>query len=217
MLSHHDPFFVLYAKMPRVTQMGYHIRRDRQRGVEPRPEQINELRSRAEHLRSAFITWFTRARDTGALSDPVEVPSTDATSPFATALDFRDPWDGSLILAYWSNLLILQECINDCCDAGTSKPFEATNLQLAKDILRGIVQIGAGFMGPYRVGYPLRVAIDFVDEDTQTWALKMVDRYNEHYAAMSSKVYPQNPLIRETDAEYVDDAAEAMLPSSSVV
>lgn len=216
MLPHHDPFYVLHAKMPRVIHMGYSLRRDRKDGIEPGPKQINQLRSRAEHLRTSHLTWFARAREAGAFPGPFEVPSPDPTSPFATVLDFRDPWEGSIVLAYWSNLLILQECINDCCEAGTSKPFEAANFQLANDILRGMVKIGAGFMGPYRVGYPLRVAIDFVDRDTQAWVLKKVDKYNEHYAAMSSKVYPQNPLIGDTDAEYVDDAAEAMVPSSSV-
>ncbi|PSR90412.1 hypothetical protein BD289DRAFT_217402 [Coniella lustricola] len=219
MLPHQDPFYVLHAKMPRVIRIGYSVRREMKRGIEPNAEQVDELRSKAAQLRTSLLAWFTRAKQMDAFADPVESPSSDPTSPFATVLDFRDQWEGSIVLAYWADLLILQECLNQCAEPGASKPFEKANRQLANDILRAMVQVGAGFMGPYRVGYPLRVAIDFVDEHTQHWTLTMVDKYSEHYAAMSSKVYPSNPLIGETDAkdeESIADAAAEVMPSLSL-
>ncbi|KAF3769887.1 hypothetical protein M406DRAFT_354165 [Cryphonectria parasitica EP155] len=105
-----------------------------------------------------------------------------------------------MVLAYWANLLILQECLNQC-EAGPERPFEASNRRLATDILRCTEHVGHGVMGPYRVGYGLRIAYDFVDRPTQLWTLMMVDKYNKRYEALSRDVYPENPLIRDEDGK----------------
>lgn len=214
--EYHDSYFLLLAEMPSVLRVGYNVRKDRKRGVAPDPGQMEELMPRAERLRAAFLAWHAEARATGAISDPVELaPSDPASAPFDTVLRFRTPWEGAAVMGYWANILILQECINQC-QRGAHVPFGQSNRRLATDILRAIEHVGQGLMGPYRVGHPLRVAYDFVDRPVQIWALRMVEKYNKQYAAMSSEVYPDNSLIRGDDDGHQDGQARPADPLSWV-
>ncbi|KAJ4411649.1 hypothetical protein N0V82_008963 [Gnomoniopsis sp. IMI 355080] len=185
--------FILQAQLPPIIRMGYNIRQGRNNGVEPDPEQVARLRPKAEELRVAFLSWHADYASEGALADPIEVPSADPTSPYKTVLQYRNPWEGTFIMSYWTSLLILQESLNQC-HPGPGLLF-TNNQELAHNILRSIEHVGRGLMGPHRVGYPLRVAYDFVDVDTQAWALSKVSGYNDTYAAMSADVYPANPLF----------------------
>lgn len=63
-------------------------------------------------------------------------------------------------------------------------------------IVRSLEYVGQGIMGPHRVGYPTRVAYDFLDEDLKIWTLSLVSRYNEQYAAISREIYPEHPALQ---------------------
>lgn len=197
-----NELYILQAQLPPIIRMGYNIRQGRNNGVEPDPEQVARLKPKAEELRVAFLSWHADYASEGALADPVEVPSTDPTSPYKTVLEHRNPWEGTIIMSHWASLLILQESLNQC-HAGPGLLY-MNNEELAHNILRSIEYVGRGLMGPHRVGYPLRVAYDFVDVDTQAWTLSKVSGYNGTYAAMSADVYPANPLFDQQSSSQVE-------------
>lgn len=188
-----DDYFLLHVQLPPVLRMGYNIRQGRQHGIEPSPEQVARLRPRAEALRAAVLAWHDKYMSQGVLAEPVQVPSTDPTSPYEMVLKYRNPWEGSMLMNYWTTVLILQESLNQC-HSGPDLLF-TDNQKLANNILRSLEHVGQGLMGPHRVGYSLRVAYDFVSEPTQTWTLIKISRYNDTYAATSADVYPANPLF----------------------
>lgn len=196
-VDHHDTYFVLLAQIPDVLRMGYEIREAIRHGLEPDLTHVPQLEQKASRLHAEYLSWFVRADSGDAVKLPVEVPSLDPTSPFPTVLQFRNPWEGSIIISFWATLLILQECLNQC-QLGKDPPFAQSNQELARNILRSLEHVGEGLMGPYRVSYALRVAYDFVNLPLQRWTLAMISRYNEQYAALSGDVYPDNPALLST-------------------
>lgn len=192
-----DGYFHLHVQLPPVIRAGYNIREGRVLGVEPDPLEVARLRPKAEELLASFILWYDSC-DVGSSMQPAEVPSADPTSPYPRVLKWTNPWDGALIMSYWASLLILQECLLQC-HSGPDLPLTNKD-ELANNIMRSLEHVGQGLMGPHRVGLPVRVAYDFVDEATQGWAMSKISRYSDTYAAMSADTYPSNPAFDHLQA-----------------
>ncbi|KAL1880609.1 hypothetical protein Daus18300_001220 [Diaporthe australafricana] len=185
-----DSYYVLLAKIPLILSRGYSIREERRHGITPDPGQVKLLAEQAGRLRSDFRVWHERAVSGGGVTQPVEVPSTDPTSPFTTVLRFPNPWIGSAEATYWATMLILQEALNQCYEE-EDRPYDEDNQELARNILRATEYVGRGIMGPYRISYALRIAYDFVDLPLRMWILSAAGRYSTQYAAVSTETYPK--------------------------
>lgn len=190
-VRHQDGYFVLLAKIPLVLSWGYSIREERRHGITPDPNRVQLLATQAGSLRSEYCAWHEMAISDGAITPPVEVPSTDPTSPFGTILEFSNPWQGCVETSYWATILILQEALNQCYEDGQEGRYDEDNEKLAKNILRATESVGRGIMGPYRISYALRIAYDFVDLPLKMWALSAAGRYSQQYAAMSTETFPR--------------------------
>lgn len=149
--NHHDSYFVLLAQLPAVVQEGLGIREARRHGLAPDLTNVPRLRQKATRLRDEFMSWFEGTLAEGAISPAVEVPSREPTSPFPTVLKFGSPWEGAIIITYWSTMLIIQECL-DQYETEEDRRFAASNRELATNVLRSLEYVGQGLMGPYRVG-----------------------------------------------------------------
>ncbi|KAI3400951.1 hypothetical protein diail_1159 [Diaporthe ilicicola] len=185
-----DGYYILLAKTPIMLSRGYGIREERRHGITPDPGQVELVAEQARSLRSELCDWHERAISVGAITQPVEVPSADPTSPFVTVLQFSNPWIGSVQVTYWATMLILQEALNQCYEA-EDRPYDEENQELARNILRATEHVGRGLMGPYRISYALRIAYDFVDLPLRMWVLSAAGRYSAQYAAVSTETYPK--------------------------
>jgi hypothetical protein len=150
------------------------------------PAQVTLLVRRAEKLRSEVAAIF--GRYTALEPAPTEVPSQDPGSIYETVLSYSNVWRGSFWMSCWATLLILQECLVQC---EWPVDYTASNKELARNIYRSIECVGKGLLGPFRVGYPLRIAYEFADLRTQLWIASMVARFEKHYASTSVKGYPK--------------------------
>lgn len=218
------------AQMPSIIRAGYSIREAKRRGLEPDPMLLSQLKQEATKLREEYISWYKNALSAGAFRLPAEVPSLDPTSPFHSVLKFSSPWVGSLVISYWANMLIIQESLEQL-QPGTKRSFTHNNLELASNVLRSLEHVGEGIMGPFRVGYAVRIVYDFVNTPLQLWTLSKVSKYHEvsgqcillRYrnkmskivdlahkicAALSRDVYPHNPALERSgmDMQAADEA-----------
>lgn len=189
--KYHDLYYVLQAKVPPVTRVAYDIREDRRHGIAPDPTQVEILAQQAGRLRTEYRAWYDGAVSGGAITPPVEVPSRDLNSPFVIVLRFSNPWIGSVFIGYWATMLILQGALSEFQAGVQERPYDEDNQGLARDILRSLEHIGRGIMGPYRVGYALRIAYEFIDLPLQMWVESTLERYSRDYAALSPETYPR--------------------------
>lgn len=204
-VRHQDGYFVLLAKIPRILSWGYSIREERRHGITPDLSRVKLLAEQANSLRSEYYVWHDRAIHGAGIAQPIEVPSTESTSPFSSVLEFSNPWQGSVEVSYWAAMLILQEALNQCHEGGIEGRYDEDNKELARKILRASESVGRGIMGPYRISYALRIAYDFVDLPLKMWVLSAASRYSQQFAAASTETYPRPNANIGVHSFMVDD------------
>ncbi|KAK3943018.1 hypothetical protein QBC46DRAFT_378732 [Diplogelasinospora grovesii] len=183
-----DQYFACLARVPGILRHGYTLREARRHGMPIDLAQVAMLVRHTEKLHQDFTAWFVRFRS--RIPQPVEVPRpADSTDPLVDrgALSYANIWHGAMYVSYWATMLILQETLNNCqypVDYGDS------NRQMANDIFRSVETVGKGYMGPYRIGYAVRIAYEFADVSTQLWLMSVLAGTEKHYAATSPVSYP---------------------------
>uniref|UniRef100_A0A8H7TSN8 Zn(2)-C6 fungal-type domain-containing protein n=1 Tax=Bionectria ochroleuca TaxID=29856 RepID=A0A8H7TSN8_BIOOC len=142
-----DKYFALLAKIPSVLRRAYPLREARKKGWRDYLAFEKDMRQ--------------------IVADPIDVPSQDPRSPFATVSWYENPWVGALHMGYWASMLIVQD-----------------------KILRSFENVGGGIMGGYRVGYAMRVVYEFVDLPTQLWITSLLHDYEGTYAGLQVSAFP---------------------------
>ncbi|KAL1861435.1 hypothetical protein VTK73DRAFT_7110 [Phialemonium thermophilum] len=213
-----DEYLAHLAKVPAVLHHALALREARARDVPVDPASVAALLRRATHLHGAFAGWFERrlrAYDEG----PREVPSRDADSIFDTVLSYSSVWTGSLYMSFWATMLILHMCLGQC-----GRPVDATETVVgyARNICRSVEFVADDLLGPYRVGYPVRVAYEAADLRTQLWLLAKLARFRRFYAATDPAGFPEPgrnellPGMTEVSSSSADGDASPSPPLSGI-
>ncbi|KAK2600256.1 hypothetical protein QQS21_004974 [Conoideocrella luteorostrata] len=183
-----DEFFERLAEIPSVLAPAYVLRESKTMGTFKQPSDVKivALALRAIECRRLFSQWHEKFKNFAPLG--VDIPSTDPDSLFDTVLKYQTPWMGSIHIGYWASLLILQEALVQC---EWPEDVAESRSELVYNILRSIETVGAGTMGPYRVGFGIRIAYEFASVKSQLWIRKVLDRFAKTYAATDKKSYPE--------------------------
>ncbi|KAK0722870.1 hypothetical protein B0T26DRAFT_674516 [Lasiosphaeria miniovina] len=184
--THVDAYFNHLAKVPGLLHHGMALREATARGLPIDTSRIVLLVKSTAQLHSELGAWLDGFMK--FTPSPVERPSRDPDSIFDSALHYESPWYGAVYMSYWATMLILQEILNLC---HYPVSYAASNRQLADNIFRSIETVHPGYMGPYRVGYPVRIAYEFADVSTQVWLAAVLAKTEKHYAATSPTGYPE--------------------------
>jgi hypothetical protein len=182
----HDQYLLLLTHLPDIIHRGYSLRALKQNSLPISPSQISILVQRTTRLHSQITALFARFETLSP--PPVEIPSAHPASVHKSILWFNHPWHGALRMSFWATLLVLQECLVQC-DINAAE-YRANNNRLAGDILRSVECVGRGVLGGYRVGYPVRIAWEFVDGSTREWIKGVLETMEGTYAAASYGTYP---------------------------
>ncbi|KAJ4144701.1 hypothetical protein LMH87_003574 [Akanthomyces muscarius] len=74
---------------------------------------------------------------------------------------------------------------------GWSQPFATSQKEYAQIILRSVEDISQGPLGPYRIGYAMRIVYELADAEAQEWIRGCLDRFKSTYAATDKQTYPE--------------------------
>ena len=174
------------AKVPNILRHGYALREAVRHGMPVDLANVYLLTRRAEKLHADMEAWYESTVDDVGLPD--EIQSQDPDSPFETVLSYTSPWVGTLHMGYWASMLIIQNVLNGCHQ---NDEYTEKNNLFARNVWRSLEIVSAGVMGPYRVGYALRISFEFADLPTQVWIHRLFARWQPLYAATSGDVYPR--------------------------
>lgn len=182
----HDDYMTPLAKMPAILREGRKLRDANNHNMPVDAAYVAQLLRRAETLRATFVSWHDRFEklDYG----PIEVPSQDPSSLYETVLSYSNVWAGGMYMSYWATMLILQETLNQC---QYPIDYSESNHQLVRNILRSVETVAADVMGPYRIGYSIRIAYEFADIRAQAWVTSLLVGFQKRYAAVSAEKYPE--------------------------
>ncbi|KAM0343244.1 hypothetical protein ACHAPU_008694 [Fusarium lateritium] len=182
-----DGFLSNLAQLSPVLHSGYLLRETHKAGISIEPDKVAALSHIAAVNHARWTQWYADF-DTLEFPRPIEVIPTDPVdSLFETLLEFESPAAGSLLMGYWASMLILEETLVQC---GTPRADSVTRY-FVEQILRSLESVGRGTMGPYRVGYAVRIVYEFATAEEQRWIGRMLDKFSQGYAAVDKKTYPK--------------------------
>lgn len=180
-------YFSLVARLPGILKHAYPLREARKHGIHVDPGPVLLLVDYTAKTRTEFLHWSEDLRS--HFPFPVEIPSEDPTSPYPLVYQYENVWYGSVYMGYWASMLILQECLKQC-DYPAEIDLAEDNKRLAENILRSLETVAKGVMGPFRIGYGMRIAYEFVDTPTRLWMKGLLQRYGRTYAGLDANSFP---------------------------
>lgn len=178
-------FFLCLADMPEVMWWGYPVREALVAGRQVSPRRIKQVAELAAEKRKRFTEWYEEFKKLGV--ELREAPSQDPNSPYQVILEHPVRWLGSMHMGYWASMLILQELLMRC---RWPVDYQESQRELVHSILRSVESVGRGTMGPFRLGYSIRIAYEFANAEAQRWIITLLDRFSKSYAATDKNTYP---------------------------
>ncbi|KAF4457512.1 hypothetical protein F53441_562 [Fusarium austroafricanum] len=184
-----DGFLANLARLTPILHGGFILREAQKAGITVESNKVSALAHLATVEHARLARWYD---DFTSLEfpRPVEVLPTDTVASFfETVLEHRSPVAGSLLMGYWASMLILEQTLIEC---GIPRANSETSVRyFAQQILRSLESVGRGTMGPYRVGFAIRVCYEFANGEEQRWIARVLDQFSKDYAAIDKKTYPK--------------------------
>lgn len=181
-----DEYNCRLAHVPEVIRLGYPALQAAQKGEMPDPACVAAARPVAMRCHSLMREWHSTYGH--VLTPGDEVLSEDPDSLYVTVLSYPVAWVGALQISYWATMLLLQGMLQAL---GSDEDFASQQVEFVNGILRSLEHLGQGPLGPYRVGFAVRIAYEVASAEAQAWIRKMLDKFTKTYAAVDKATYPE--------------------------
>lgn len=181
-----DEFNSRLAEIPAVVKVGYPVMEAAKRGlpIDLEAAATTCRLAAACHVRMSEF-WSTYHH---LFPAPVEVPSTDPQPLYPTVLVYESRWAATLQMSHHATMCLLQEFLQQ---QGWTQSFAVSQKEYTQIILQSVEDVSQGPLGPYRVGYALRIAYELADLEAQEWIRGCLDQFKSTYAATDKESYPE--------------------------
>ena len=180
-----NTYVAILAKIPGIMLQIYPLHEARLRGL-PLPDVADGV-PLATYIQNLYDDLLDCESDLHRLiPGPREVQSQDANAPWPTMLTYDTVWFGALYMGFWTTQIILREGLR-LLEGHVALTGES--LDLVEKVLRSVEMVGKGVMGPYRIGYGLRVTYDMADAPTREWLRTKLRAYQQTYAGLQEQSF----------------------------
>lgn len=139
---------------------------------------ISSALEEALRLQARTAVWYEKY--TKIAPPPTEVPSWRRDPLFPKILIYSDIVYATIWCGYYSCMVIVHESLRTFSYPG---PHEAMVIHFRDQICKSVEYCGGGVLGPYRMGFALRVAMEVADPMTKTWLIARLKEFSKIYAA----------------------------------
>ncbi|KAJ5669101.1 hypothetical protein N7462_010171 [Penicillium macrosclerotiorum] len=139
---------------------------------------ISAALAQALDLQAKMAVWYKQYSQ--ITPQPVENPSNKDDPVFPIILTYSDMIDAAIYTGYYAFMVIIHEVLKTLSYPG---PHAEMVVYFRDQICKSVEFSCAGILGPYRMGFPLRVAIEVADPDTKSWILARLEEFSKIYAA----------------------------------
>lgn len=189
-LNYHDSieeFFALFTYSPSLVHKLYGLR-EKDPSSPGVMQEISDALSQALDLENRLGLWYQGWCQIS--SPPVERPSATYDPMYPVILSYADFTDAQIYCGYYAYRIIVHEALKTF---GFPGPQAERVLFFRDQICRSLEYTGAGVLGPYRIGFPVRVAIEVSDPFTISWLHERLKEFFKFYAAANPENF--NPII----------------------
>ncbi|PYH80395.1 C6 zinc finger domain protein [Aspergillus uvarum CBS 121591] len=177
-----EQFFAYFTSAPGLVHQFYDLR-DADFTNPDTVTKAGDLLVQALAMQSKLSAWLA---DVSAVTPmPIETRSTSGDMYYSTVLEYSDESVASILCGFYSYMVIIHEILRVC---GYPGDHAAAVVYFRDQICKSVEYNARGLLGPYRMGFPLRVAYEVADPATRAWIEGCLERLSKVYAA----VRPQN-------------------------
>ena len=172
-----EDFFAFFTYTPSLVHKLYRLKE-----MDVSTPQALQIISAAleEALRLQARTGVWHDKYTKIAPPPVEVPSWRCDPLFPNILTYSDMIYATIYCGYYSCMVIVHEALRTFAYPG---PHEAMVIHFRDQICKSVEYCGGGVLGPYRMGFALRVAMEVADPVTKIWLIARLQEFSKFYAA----------------------------------
>lgn len=172
-----EEFFAFFTYTPSLVHKLYHLK-----GMDVSTPQalqvISEALEQALRLKARTDAWYEQYIKIAP--PPTETRSWRNDDLFPVILIYSDLIYATIYCGYYSCMVIVHEALRTFSYPG---PHEAMVIYFRDQICKSIEYCSAGVLGPYRMGFSMRVAIEVADPVTRKWLLARLAEFSKIYAA----------------------------------
>ncbi|CAG8034174.1 unnamed protein product [Penicillium olsonii] len=182
---HHsiETFFAYLTYTPSLVHKLYELRHANLTSAEA-ARTISDMLSKTLEMQTKLAVWYENY--SRIASPPVETLSSTGDEMFPTVLVYTDVSHATIYCGYYSYMVIIHEILKNC---GCSGDHEMMVIFFRDQICRSVEYNSVGVMGPYRMGFALRVAFEVADPVTRSWITRCLEQFSKIYAASQPENY----------------------------
>ncbi|KAJ5406676.1 hypothetical protein N7465_007960 [Penicillium sp. CMV-2018d] len=176
-------FFAYFTYAPSLVHKLYGLRNVVATSAEAL-QTISEIRSKALEMQINLAIWYEQFSQ--IVPPPTETISSTGDELYPINLTYADVSYATIYCGYYSYMAIIHEILKNC---GYPGEHEAMVAYFRDQICKSVEYNSVGVMGPYRMGFPLRVAFEIADPVTRSWILNRLEQFSNIYAAAQPENY----------------------------
>jgi hypothetical protein len=176
-----EQFFAYFTYAPSLVHKFYHLK-EIDVSTPEALQIISATLEQALDMQDKLTSWYEQYSQ---IAPPPVEPLTSTDDPlFPIILTYSDMTQATIYCGYYAYMIIIHEVLKTF---GYPGPQAAMVIYFRDQICRSVEYSSVGVLGPYRLGFPLRVAIEVADSTTRSWILARLDQFSKVYAASQPK------------------------------
>jgi hypothetical protein len=180
-----EEFSKYQTMFPRLVKEAYAAREAYAAGL-VNPMEVLSLVNRTLNLHCHLLNWYEKF--TAIVDPPGEVLSSLDDHLYPVVYRYSDPTIATVFCGYYATVIILHEILRFC---HYDVDYTVKTSILMDNICKSMEYIdGTGMLGPYRVGFALRVAYEVAPAETKLWVKNWLGRFNKIFGAVDPQQYP---------------------------
>jgi hypothetical protein len=178
-----EQFFAYFTYAPSLVHKFYHLKHIDISTPEALPI-ISATLEQALDLQSKLAPWYEQF--SRIAPPPLDTLTSTDDTLYPIILTYSDMNHASIYCGYYAYMVIIHEILKTFGYPGSQA---AMVIYYRDQICRSVEYSSVGVLGPYRLGFPLRIAIEVADSATRLWILARLEQFSKVYAASEPKNY----------------------------
>ncbi|KAL2810236.1 hypothetical protein BJX63DRAFT_434404 [Aspergillus granulosus] len=145
---------------------------------------LSEMLKETFEVQEKLVLWYHRFCQ--ATPAPYEVLSSTSDTVYPTVLWYSNVNSATIYCSYYSYMVLIHEILKTC---GYPGEHGAMVSHFCDQICKSVEYTAQGLLGPYRMGFALRVVWEVADTVTKEWIRGCLRTFSEFYSVMREENY----------------------------
>jgi hypothetical protein len=172
-----EQFFSFFTYAPSLVHKFYSLK-EADLSTPEAQQTISATLTQALDMQSKLVVWYEQF--SRIYPPPVEIPSSTHDELYPTILVYEEIIHATIYCGYYSYMAIIHETLKTF---GWPGLHGSMVVYYCDQICKSVEYSGVGVLGPFRLGFPLRVAYEVSDPRTRSWILIRLEQFSKIYAA----------------------------------